>query len=103
MLLGIGKAEPLAILFLLIPTSFANLQEPYPNPSAGFLESYMAFGSAGGPASNETLTLKSPQVPLEVDKYPIAPEALKLEQVHVYVRHGMIDFPRLSKDSSHKP
>jgi acid phosphatase len=98
MLIGIWKAEPLAIFFLLIPTSFANLQEPYSDPSAGFLESYMAFGSAGAPASNATLTLKPPQVPLEVDKYPIAPEALKLEQVHVFVRHGMIDLPRLSKD-----
>ncbi|KAF8999109.1 phosphoglycerate mutase-like protein [Cyathus striatus] len=29
-----------------------------------------------------------PQVPLEVDRYPVAPEGLQLEQVHVYVRHG---------------
>ncbi|KAH9477792.1 putative acid phosphatase SPBC4.06 [Psilocybe cubensis] len=29
-----------------------------------------------------------PQVPLEVDNYPVGPEGLQLEQVHVYVRHG---------------
>jgi acid phosphatase len=29
-----------------------------------------------------------PQVPVDVDGYPIAPKGLKLEQVHVYVRHG---------------
>ena len=27
-------------------------------------------------------------VPLDVDGYPIAPQDLELEQVHVYVRHG---------------
>lgn len=29
-----------------------------------------------------------PQVPLEVDNYPVGPDTLQLEQVHVYVRHG---------------
>ncbi|KAF8801095.1 phosphoglycerate mutase-like protein [Phlegmacium glaucopus] len=29
-----------------------------------------------------------PQVPLAVDRYPIAPNNLELEQVHIYVRHG---------------
>ena len=28
------------------------------------------------------------QVGLDVEKYPVAPEGLELEQVHVYVRHG---------------
>ncbi|KAG7446831.1 phosphoglycerate mutase-like protein [Guyanagaster necrorhizus] len=28
------------------------------------------------------------QAPLDVERYPVAPEGLKLEQVHVYVRHG---------------
>ena len=28
-------------------------------------------------------------VPLDVEKYPVAPNNLALEQVHVYVRHGM--------------
>jgi hypothetical protein len=27
-------------------------------------------------------------VPLDVESYPIAPDNLVLEQVHVYVRHG---------------
>lgn len=31
-------------------------------------------------------------VPLDVEQYPIAPPELELEQVHVYVRHGMFDF-----------
>ncbi|KAJ7889718.1 histidine phosphatase superfamily [Mycena leptocephala] len=31
---------------------------------------------------------RPPQVPLDVKGYPIAPQDLKLEQVHVYVRHG---------------
>lgn len=31
---------------------------------------------------------RPPQVPLDVDGYPIAPACLELEQVHVYVRHG---------------
>ena len=32
---------------------------------------------------------RPPQVPLDVDQYPVAPHGLKLEQVHVFVRHGM--------------
>ncbi|KAF6747164.1 histidine phosphatase superfamily [Ephemerocybe angulata] len=31
---------------------------------------------------------RSPQVPLEVENYPVAPDPLQLEQVHVFVRHG---------------
>lgn len=29
-----------------------------------------------------------PQVSLDVEGYPVAPEHLKLDQVHLYVRHG---------------
>jgi hypothetical protein len=29
-----------------------------------------------------------PQVPLDVEQYPVAPSGLQLEQVHVFVRHG---------------
>ncbi|KAH6891918.1 histidine phosphatase superfamily [Coprinopsis sp. MPI-PUGE-AT-0042] len=47
----------------------------------------MPFGfptkGEGGPMS-----LRPPQVPLAVETYPVAPEPLKLQQVHVYVRHG---------------
>lgn len=32
---------------------------------------------------------KPPQVPLDVQGYSLAPEGLQLEQVHVYVRHGL--------------
>ena len=28
-------------------------------------------------------------VPLDVDGYPVAPPELELEQVHLYVRHGV--------------
>lgn len=31
---------------------------------------------------------KLPQVPLDVDQYPVAPAGLELAQVHVFVRHG---------------
>ena len=33
--------------------------------------------------------IKTPgHVPLDVENYPVAPDNLALEQVHVYVRHG---------------
>ena len=32
-------------------------------------------------------------VPLDVEKYPVAPDNLALEQVHVYVRHGACCVP----------
>lgn len=35
-----------------------------------------------------SLFIRPPQVPLDVKAYPVAPEDLTLEQVHVYVRHG---------------
>ena len=37
-------------------------------------------------------------VPLDVDGYPVAPAELKLQQVHIYVRHGA--FTTISKTSS---
>ncbi|KAJ7637137.1 histidine phosphatase superfamily [Roridomyces roridus] len=39
---------------------------------------------------NEALpyVYRTPQVPLDVKGYPVAPPELELEQVHVYVRHG---------------
>ncbi|KAJ7627574.1 histidine phosphatase superfamily [Mycena polygramma] len=41
-------------------------------------------------AHNEALpyNYRPPQAPLDVKGYPVAPPDLKLEQVHVYVRHG---------------
>ncbi len=35
--------------------------------------------------------------PLDVNGYPVAPSGLELEQVHVYVRHGVSRFPALSE------
>ena len=32
-------------------------------------------------------------VPFDVDNYPVAPEGLELEQVHLYVRHGELQTP----------
>ncbi|KAJ6590608.1 histidine phosphatase superfamily [Mycena vulgaris] len=39
---------------------------------------------------NEALpyNYRPPQIPLDVAGYPVAPQELQLEQVHVYVRHG---------------
>jgi hypothetical protein len=32
---------------------------------------------------------RAPQVPLDTERYPVAPASLSLEQVQVFVRHGM--------------
>lgn len=37
------------------------------------------------PSNND---LHLPQVPLDVENYPVAPAELALEQVHIYIRHG---------------
>ena len=34
------------------------------------------------------ITQRLPQIPLDVEQYPVAPSELELEQVHVFVRHG---------------
>lgn len=56
--------------------------------------------SCMGPISGAHITYKDgegepghyiyrpPQVPLDVEGYPVAPAGLELEQVHIYVRHG---------------
>lgn len=33
-------------------------------------------------------TVRPPQVALDVENYPVVPEQLQLEQVHIYIRHG---------------
>lgn len=47
---------------------------------------------ATNPSTIDPTTPKPPNWPgahpLDVDNYPVAPPDLKLEQVHVYVRHG---------------
>lgn len=51
----------------------------------------MPFGFPGRATSNggnDRLVYRYPQVPLDVENYPVAPNPLQLEQVHVFVRHG---------------
>jgi hypothetical protein len=49
------------------------------------------LGVASAAANGQTTTSNSqrlPQIPLDVEQYPVAPCGLELEQVHVFVRHG---------------
>ncbi|KNZ82271.1 putative acid phosphatase SPBC4.06 [Termitomyces sp. J132] len=48
----------------------------------------MVFGATRSLDDSRTPLYRAPQVPLEVENYPIAPNGLVLEQLHVYVRHG---------------
>ncbi|KAF5336555.1 hypothetical protein D9611_006525 [Ephemerocybe angulata] len=70
----------------------ANFTLPVTN---GTLEPDMPFGMSSGHTTSNASSdpslahpYRSPQVPLEVENYPVAPEPLQLEQVHVFVRHG---------------
>lgn len=45
------------------------------------------------PSTSNGHVYRPPQVPLDVGLYPKTPEGLKLEQVHVFVRHGMSIVP----------
>ena len=47
----------------------------------------------GSIANSSNQGIRPPQVPLDVDKYPVAPPDLELEQVHVFVRHGTHPYP----------
>lgn len=49
------------------------------------------FISAANYPNSEDMVMagvRPPQEPLDVENYPVAPEGLELNQVHVYVRHG---------------
>ena len=48
--------------------------------------------SGMGILGTATATPKKGHVPLDVNGYPVAPPELELEQVHIYVRHGMSRF-----------
>jgi hypothetical protein len=48
----------------------------------------MVYGVKNVGANDITPAYRLPQVPIDVEGYPIAPDYLKVEQVHVYVRHG---------------
>ncbi|KAJ7145337.1 histidine phosphatase superfamily [Mycena crocata] len=53
-------------------------------------QAFRSAKSSSTVSHNEALpyTYRPPQAPLDVKGYPVAPPDLKLEQVHVYVRHG---------------
>jgi hypothetical protein len=47
--------------------------------------------TASAAANGQTTTSNAqrlPQIPLDVEQYPVAPCGLELKQVHVFVRHG---------------
>jgi hypothetical protein len=49
------------------------------------------LGVVSAAANGQTTTSNAqrlPQIPLDVEQYPVAPCGLELEQVHVFVRHG---------------
>lgn len=56
----------------------------------------MPFGFSGratGASEGGGMVYRYPQVPLDVENYPVAPSSLQLEQVHVFVRHGESPLP----------
>ena len=65
----------------------------YESASPNWILDTMAFGveTIAARLGHNVITApayRPPQVPVDVEGYSIAPDALKLEQVHVYVRHG---------------
>lgn len=48
----------------------------------------MAIGSSLNFTSDNQNLYRPSQLTLDVEKYPLPPQGLQLEQVHVYVRHG---------------
>jgi hypothetical protein len=92
----------LAVIFVLLDTAVPESLEglklirdedtnPELCPDSGILIGMMEDGVTGIPA--KTYEYRYPQVPLDVDGYPIGPDGLQLEQVHVYVRHGAYPSP----------
>lgn len=61
----------------------------------GILSLYTDMSSSdhAGPSANVKAANNSwrGHVPLDVEGYPVAPADLELEQVHVYIRHGMFN------------
>jgi len=66
-----------------LSTSILN-QSSFQTMTLGFYNSTVS-ARVGAPNPH---VYRSLQVPLDVERYPIAPPGLVLEQVHVYVRHG---------------
>jgi hypothetical protein len=60
--------------------------------SLGAMTVYEGLGVASAAAAAGQATTSNaqrlPQIPLDVEQYPVAPCGLELKQVHVFVRHG---------------
>ncbi|RXW20608.1 hypothetical protein EST38_g5244 [Candolleomyces aberdarensis] len=54
----------------------------------GFSVRGTGASEGGGGGGGDGFVYRYPQVPLDVENYPVAPGPLQLEQVHVFVRHG---------------
>lgn len=54
----------------------------------------LGVGSAAAIA--QTTGPNVPQIPLDVERYPVVPQGLELQQVHVFVRHGKAGFLPIS-------
>jgi len=70
---------------------------------SGLSDSSPMAMTIGGPsvvsstATTTSNTQRLPQIPLDVEKYPVAYHGLEIQQVHVFVRHGKaFDFLRVS-------
>ncbi|KAJ6571732.1 histidine phosphatase superfamily [Mycena capillaripes] len=100
-LVGALRIDVLALFVILLSPSISLAQNssnqlsfsPTPSVYADLEDMPQVLRSAKAPSTvthNEALpyTYRPPQAPLDVKGYPIAPQELKLEQVHVYVRHG---------------
>lgn len=104
-LVGALRIDLLAFFVILLTPSISSAQNssnqlsfsPTPSIYADLEDMPQVLRSTKAPSTvthNEALpyTYRPPQVPLDVKGYPIAPNELKLEQVHVYVRHGMLKY-----------
>ncbi|PPQ68920.1 hypothetical protein CVT24_007664 [Panaeolus cyanescens] len=84
----------LHILLALNTLTAEASQTPFCNHFGSHLESFeqgmnlLAKDRKDANVNPEMYGYRFPQVPLDVEGYPIAPEGLALKQVHVYVRHG---------------
>lgn len=98
----------LSLTLLLIPipvvaaspfatTSYQTLPTPVCSAEA-VVTPYMGLSSGVNKSRGEVhgepgpYEYRHPQVPLDVEGYPLAPPGLELEQVHVFVRHGTFLF-----------
>lgn len=92
-----GRQIYTVLLFLLATSSpgIALASGPLHDPTQQLLAppiNTMAGPTTGESTSNSHI-YRPPQVPLDVQQYPVAPAGLELEQVHVYMRHGTFDSP----------